>query len=152
MFSVLTSDKANIHDLKVEIKKHWQEVLAHVDTMMLTVWRFSDEAPPFEFDDLETMQRLVAEGFSKKQVELLQARQKIACLNLSEEEVLLVQAPSTSSISTVVGSFSCVPSQIPGLEDSSRPWWTESIKMSSFARTLEGKSSKMTYSSMESSL
>ena len=74
---------------------------------MLSVWRWSDKAA-FEYDDLNELQRLVGEIFHKKQVEALHPNQNIANLNLSEEEVLLVEVPrtSTSCNFTVVGCHS----------------------------------------------
>jgi hypothetical protein len=105
MFPISTSGNDNIHTLTLKVKAYWQD-LANVEPTTLTVWRFSDNAPPFEFEDLDTMQRLVSEAFFKKQVILLRQNRKIANLHLSEEEVLLIQVPSTSRISTVVISFS----------------------------------------------
>ena len=104
-FPIPTSSNDNIHTLTVKVKQLC-EALAHVDAMMLTVWRFSDNAPTFEFKDLHSQQRLVSEAFSKNQVILVRKHWKIANLHLSEEEVLLVQVPSTSCIYTVVSSFS----------------------------------------------
>ena len=86
-FSIITSGKDDIEYLTVKVKEYWQEDLAHVNPSMLTVWRFSKKAPAFEFEDLDTMQRLVSEAFSKEQVTLLRQHRKITNLNISEDKV-----------------------------------------------------------------
>lgn len=107
IFPVVTSGKNDIGALKVKVKEYWKEELAYVPIAMLSVWRWSDKAV-FEYDDLNELQRLVSEIFSRKQVEALHPNQNIANLNLSEEEVLLVEVPrtGTSCNFTVVGCHS----------------------------------------------
>ena len=104
MFPISTSGDENIHALTLKVKAYWRD-LAKVEPTTLSVWRFSDEALHFEYDDFDEMQCQISEAFSKKLVKVLRQNRKIANLHLSEEEVL-VQVPSTLCISAVVSSFS----------------------------------------------
>lgn len=64
MFSVKISSDAHVEALAKEVRGHLKPSLDHLQTSAMRLYRFSDKASKFEFDDESRMLRLVSEAFS----------------------------------------------------------------------------------------
>ncbi len=106
-FSVRTSSEDDIDDLKDKVKVKLHPRLTHVSSMDLTVWKTKGE---MIINEAEVKERLVEilgniDVDNEDTIEMLRPGEQVADLGLTDDQVLLVQLPGTSRISTVVRCF-----------------------------------------------
>ncbi len=103
-FSVRTSSKDDIDDLRDKVKVKVHPCLTHVSSVDLTVWKTKGE---MIINKAEVEERLVEilgniDVDNEDTIEKLRPGEQVADLGLTDDQVLLVQLPGTSRISTVV--------------------------------------------------
>jgi hypothetical protein len=111
-FRVDTTNDANVYKLKTKVKDMIGNHLSHILASELTIWRCKDRTTVFvddsdESGDTRVLFRQIRKVFSpEEKVEVLSASKRLAALNISEKETLLVEiplSPGTPRISTAFG-------------------------------------------------
>ena len=84
----------HIDGLKEIVKEKSPDILANVGVARLTVWRCTDPTTILDAEGAEVLSRQIRDLFSNQNVKQIDASTKIAELNISEGETLLVKLPS----------------------------------------------------------
>ncbi len=103
-FSVQPSSNDYIDDLKDQVKVKLHPSLNHVPSARLTVWKMKGEMIINRADVEERLVEILGNiNFDNEDtIEMLDPWEQVADLGLTDGQVLLVQLPGTSRISTVV--------------------------------------------------
>ncbi|KAH9080255.1 hypothetical protein EDB83DRAFT_2338141 [Lactarius deliciosus] len=107
VFSVDSTGDSTIEDLKKKAKEEMPGVLSHIAPLQLIVWRCMDLTTTFSDEDLDPqiLKNQISEACSNKRVKELNVRARVAKLNISENEILVVKLPGQPVVtSDQVGS------------------------------------------------
>ncbi|KAH8981797.1 hypothetical protein EDB92DRAFT_1896341, partial [Lactarius akahatsu] len=108
-FPVDSTDNDSVYDLKKKAKEERPGAFSRNDTdpADLTVWRCIDPTTTFSDEDLDPqiLKNQISEACSNKRVKELNVRARVAKLNISENEILVVKLPGQPVVtSDQVGS------------------------------------------------